>query len=42
MKHLKSLGIEVINNLVGVGENLQDHLEMYIQYKSKKMKHYIL
>ena len=35
-KHLKNLGIEVINNLVGVGENLQDHLEMYIQYKSKK------
>ena len=34
--YLKSLGIEVINNLVGVGENLQDHLEMYIQYKSKK------
>ena len=30
------MGIEVINNLVGVGENLQDHLEMYIQYKSKK------
>ena len=35
-KHLKSLGIEVIHNLIGVGENLQDHLEMYIQYKSKK------
>jgi choline dehydrogenase len=26
------LGIEVINNLPGVGENLQDHLEVYIQH----------
>ncbi len=35
-QNLKDLGIEVINNLIGVGENLQDHLEIYIQYKSKK------
>ena len=35
-KYLKDLGIKVINNLVGVGENLQDHLEIYVQYKSKK------
>ncbi len=35
-QHLKDLEIEVINNLDGVGENLQDHLEIYIQYKSKK------
>ena len=35
-KHLKKLGIDVIHNLIGVGENLQDHLEIYIQYKSKK------
>ncbi len=34
-QHLRNLGIEVINNLEGVGENLQDHLEVYIQYKSK-------
>ncbi len=34
-KHLGDLGIEVIHNLDGVGENLQDHLEVYIQYKSK-------
>ena len=33
---LKKYGIEIIHNLPGVGENLQDHLEMYIQYKSKK------
>ena len=31
--HLKSLGIEVIANLPGVGQNLQDHLEVYFQYK---------
>ncbi len=34
--HLRGLGIDVIHNLDGVGENLQDHLEIYIQYKSKK------
>ena len=33
--HLKDLGIKVINDLKGVGENLQDHLEVYVQYKSK-------
>lgn len=30
--HLRSLGIEPVVNLPGVGENLQDHLEAYIQY----------
>ncbi len=34
-RHLNDLGIKVINDLRGVGENLQDHLEVYIQYKSK-------
>ena len=29
-------GIDVINHLPGVGKNLQDHLEIYIQHKSKK------
>jgi choline dehydrogenase len=29
---LKSLGIDVVADLPGVGENLQDHLEVYIQY----------
>lgn len=31
-EHLRSLGIEPVVNLPGVGENLQDHLEAYIQY----------
>ena len=26
-EHLKNKGIEVVNNLEGVGRNLQDHLE---------------
>ena len=34
--HLKNHGIEIIHDLPGVGENLQDHLEIYIQHKSKK------
>jgi choline dehydrogenase len=29
---LESLGIDVVADLPGVGENLQDHLEVYIQY----------
>jgi len=29
---LKALGVEVVQNLPGVGENLQDHLEVYIQH----------
>ena len=33
---LKSMDIEVVQDLPGVGENLQDHLEMYLQYKCKK------
>ena len=33
---LKKHGIDIIHNLPGVGENLQDHLEIYIQHKSKK------
>jgi choline dehydrogenase len=32
---LESLGIGVIADLPGVGENLQDHLEVYIQYGCK-------
>lgn len=30
--HLESLGIDVVVDLPGVGENMQDHLEVYIQY----------
>ena len=33
---LRKHGIEIIHDLPGVGENLQDHLEIYIQHKSKK------
>ena len=35
-KLLKKHGIKIINELPGVGKNLQDHLEIYIQHKSKK------
>ncbi len=33
---LRSHGIEVVHHLPGVGENLQDHLEVYLQYASKQ------
>ncbi|MBH3426268.1 choline dehydrogenase [Pseudomonas alkylphenolica] len=33
---LKKAGIEVRHNLPGVGENLQDHSEIYIQYACKQ------
>jgi len=33
---LRGLGIEVLHDLPGVGANLQDHLEMYLQYECKK------
>ncbi|MFI6512042.1 choline dehydrogenase [Streptosporangium sp. NPDC050855] len=29
---LEALGVDVVHHLPGVGENLQDHLEVYIQY----------
>ncbi len=34
-RELESLGIDPVCDLPGVGENLQDHLEVYIQYASK-------
>ena len=34
-KLLNQNGIDIINHLPGVGKNLQDHLEIYIQHKSK-------
>jgi len=34
--HLKAHGIDVVHDLPGVGENLQDHLEVYIQYACKQ------
>lgn len=33
---LKAAGIPVVHNLPGVGENLQDHLEVYFQIESKE------
>ncbi|MDT4948167.1 MAG: choline dehydrogenase [Pseudonocardiales bacterium] len=33
---LTALGVDVVHDLPGVGENLQDHLEVYIQYASKQ------
>jgi choline dehydrogenase len=33
---LLKLGIDVVHDLPGVGENLQDHLEVYIQYACKQ------
>ncbi|MEX1137427.1 MAG: choline dehydrogenase [Balneolales bacterium] len=35
-KDLKNLGIPVVADLPGVGENLQDHLEVYVQHSCKK------
>jgi choline dehydrogenase len=33
---LKKLGIPVVQHLPGVGENLQDHIEAYVQYACKQ------
>ena len=30
--HLSALGVPVVANVPGVGENLQDHLEVYVQF----------
>lgn len=35
-EHLKKLGIEPVHHLPGVGENLQDHLEVYVQFQCKE------
>jgi len=35
-EELTALGIDPVHDLPGVGENMQDHLEVYVQYKSKK------
>ncbi len=31
-EHLRSVGVEVVHALPGVGRNLQDHLEVYVQH----------
>ncbi|HET8978330.1 MAG TPA: choline dehydrogenase [Solirubrobacteraceae bacterium] len=35
-RELETVGVRPIHDLPGVGENLQDHLEVYIQYASKQ------
>ena len=35
-QHLAEVGVPLVHHLPGVGENLQDHLEVYIQYASKQ------
>jgi choline dehydrogenase len=35
-KELSALGIAPVHHLPGVGENLQDHLEVYVQYACKQ------
>jgi choline dehydrogenase len=32
--HLRGIGVDMVADLPGVGENLQDHLEVYIQHSS--------
>ena len=34
-RELDALGIDVVEDVPGVGEHLQDHLEVYVQYASK-------
>ncbi len=34
-RELEALGVPVVHDLPGVGENLQDHLEVYVQCSSK-------
>jgi len=33
---LKAAGVDVVHDLPGVGENLQDHLEIYFQFRCKQ------
>jgi choline dehydrogenase len=35
-EELRALGVEVVADLPGVGQNLQDHLEVYVQHASKQ------
>ncbi len=35
-RELEALGVDVVHDLAGVGENLQDHLEVYVQHASKQ------
>jgi len=33
---LRAVGVDVVHRLPGVGENLQDHLEVYVQHRCKQ------
>jgi choline dehydrogenase len=33
-EHLRSVGVDTVHHLPGVGEHLQDHLEVYVQHAS--------
>jgi len=35
-EHLKKIGVEPVHHLPGVGANLQDHLEVYVQHSCSK------
>jgi choline dehydrogenase len=35
-RELEALGVDVVHDLPGVGENLQDHLEVYVQHSSRQ------
>jgi choline dehydrogenase len=35
-RELEHVGVRVVHDLPGVGENLQDHLEVYVQYACKQ------
>ena len=35
-EHLRSVGVDAVQALPGVGENLQDHLEVYVQHACTK------
>ena len=37
-EHLRRLGISTVHELRGVGENLQDHLQIRLQYKVRNVK----
>ncbi|HYY76757.1 MAG TPA: choline dehydrogenase, partial [Gaiellaceae bacterium] len=35
-EELRALGVEAVHDLPGVGENLQDHLEVYVQHRARR------
>lgn len=35
-EHLKDVGVPVVQHLPAVGQNMEDHLDLYIQYACKQ------